>query len=73
MAVHVADGNLYYEGRTYIIKLGKLLLPLPEWLVLGHTSIVETALDTTHFAMDFRLQHPWFGQIYRYAGRFRTE
>lgn len=73
MAVHVADGNLYYEGRTYIIKLGKLLLPLPEWLVLGHTSIVETALDATHFAMDFRLQHPWFGQIYRYAGRFRTE
>lgn len=73
MAVHAADGNLYYEGRSYIVKLGKLLVPLPEWLVLGHTTIVEMALDTTHFAMDFRLHHPLFGQIYRYAGRFRTE
>jgi hypothetical protein len=72
MAVRVDRGALYYEGRHYVLRLGKLLLPIPEWLVLGHTTIVETALDAEHFVMDFRLRHPLFGQIFRYAGRFKT-
>lgn len=73
MALHVEDGNLYYEGRHYVVKLSKLLVPIPEWLILGHTTIVETALDETNFTMDFRLRHPLFGQVFRYAGKFGTE
>lgn len=72
MAASVDDGKLIYTGRSFILKLGALKLPIPEWLVLGHTSIVETALDDERFAMDFRLKHPLFGQIYRYAGTFRA-
>lgn len=72
MALHVENGKLYYEGRHYVLRLGKLLLPIPEWLVLGHTTIVETAVDADHFAMDFRLQYPLLGQIFRYAGKFKT-
>ncbi len=72
MAVHVKNNNLYYEGRHYVLKLGRILLPIPEWLVLGHTTIEEIALDDDNFAMDFRLRHPLFGQVYRYAGEFRT-
>jgi hypothetical protein len=72
MAVHVANGKLYYEGRHVELRLGKLRVPIPEWLVLGHTTIVETALDADHFAMDFRLVHPLLGQVYRYAGKFKT-
>lgn len=73
MAVSVKDGVLYYEGKSYILKLGKLLIPIPEWLVLGHTTIVETALNENEFSMDFRLRHPWFGQLFRYSGVFSTE
>lgn len=73
MAVSVRDGKLYYVGRSYILKLGSLLIPIPEALVLGHTTIEEIGVDAEHFTMDFRLHHPLFGQIYRYAGRFRTE
>lgn len=73
MAVSVRDGKLYYAGRSYILKLGSLLIPIPEALVLGHTTIEEIGVDDEHFTMDFRLQHPLFGQIYRYAGRFHTE
>jgi len=73
MSVQVVDGRLHFEGKCYVVRLGTLLLPLPEWLVLGHTTIVETALDDAHFAMDFRLRHPLFGQIFRYTGEFRTE
>ncbi|WP_322627940.1 DUF4166 domain-containing protein [Halothiobacillus sp.] len=70
MAVHVQDGALHYRGVRFIVKLGPLRLPIPEWLVLGHTSIEEKAVDDTHFTMDFRLTHPLLGQVFRYAGVF---
>ncbi len=72
MAVHVDDGKLHYQGVRFVAKLGRLLLPIPEWLVLGHTTITENAIDATHFAMDFRLTHPVFGQVFRYAGTFEA-
>lgn len=72
MAVSVDDGKLHYTGRYFVARLGPVKLPIPEWLLLGHTTITETALDDKRFAMDFRLTHPLFGQIYRYAGTFRA-
>ncbi len=73
MAVSVVDHQLHYHGKHYVIKLGKLLLPIPEWLVLGHTAIVETAINDDEFEMDFRLTHPLFGELFRYAGKFTTK
>ncbi|BAO43641.1 DUF4166 domain-containing protein [Thiolapillus brandeum] len=70
MKLRVADG-LHYEGVCLILRLGGLKLPLPEWL-LGHTSIVEQALNHQYFHMDFQLQHPWLGRLYRYRGDFRS-
>lgn len=72
MSVRVSEGQLYYEGEYFVLRLGSLRLRLPEWLLLGHTTITEWALDEQHFAMDFRLNHPLFGQIYRYSGEFST-
>jgi hypothetical protein len=72
MAVHVENGRLHYQGVRFVAKLGRLLLPIPEWLALGHTAIVEEALSETRFAMDFRLRHPVFGQVFRYSGEFET-
>ena len=72
MALEVKDNQLLYEGKHFILKLGRLLIPIPEWLVLGHTTIVETELDDLHFSMDFRLHHPLLGELFRYSGKFRT-
>lgn len=72
MAVHVEAGRLHYRGVRFVLKLGPLSLPIPEWLVLGHTRIVEVASGERHFAMDFRLTHPLFGQVFRYAGEFEA-
>lgn len=72
MSVRVKDGKLYYQGEYFVMKLGRLKIRIPEWLLLGHTTIVEQQADADHFSMDFRLHHPLFGQIYRYAGRFTT-
>lgn len=72
MRPFVRDGRLHYHGVRFVARLGRHLLPIPEWLVLGHTTIVEAALDDTHFAMDFRLTHPLFGEVFRYAGTFEA-
>ena len=72
MSASVRDGKLFYQGEYFILKLWKLKLPLPEWILLGHTTIVEEQIDTEHFKMDFRLTHPLFGQVYRYTGTFST-
>lgn len=72
MAAYVESDRLHYRGVRFVLKLGPLLLSIPEWLVLGHTSIVESALDDSHFAMDFRLTHPLLGQVFRYSGEFEA-
>lgn len=71
-SVKVVNEQLHYEGVSLIVNLGILTLPIPEWLVLGHTLIVEEAIDENHFQMDFRLTHPWFGELFRYAGKFEV-
>lgn len=70
MAPYVMESRLHYRGVRFVVKFCQLLIPIPEWLVLGHTTIVEHAVDENQFAMDFRLTHPLFGQLFRYSGRF---
>ena len=72
MVPEVKQGKMHYRGICFVMKLGRWLLPIPEWLVLGHTTIVEEAIDDTHFAMDFRLTHQLLGQLFRYSGVFST-
>jgi hypothetical protein len=73
MAVRVEGNHLHYEGVRFVLKLGRCVVGLPEWMVLGHTTIVERGLPGNGFAMDFRLTHPIFGQVFRYAGTFTTQ
>ena len=72
MAVRVEGDELRYEGVRYVLKFGRWVVGLPESLVLGHTTIVERGLVTGAFAMDFRLTHPLFGEVFRYSGVFTT-
>lgn len=72
MAPYVTGGRLHYRGVRLVVKLGLILLPIPEWMALGHTTIVEEAMDESHFVMDFRLTHPLFGQLFRYSGKFEA-
>jgi hypothetical protein len=72
MKPFVVGGQLHYEGVRFVVRAGRWALHIPEWATLGHTTIVERALDEHHFAMDFRLTHPVFGQVFRYSGTFRS-
>ncbi len=70
MAVKVENDTLIYEGCHFVLRVGALKLRLPENLLLGHTHIVERAIDDQNFVMDFRVTHPIFGEVYRYGGKF---
>jgi hypothetical protein len=72
MAPYVVGNQLHYRGVRFVAKLGPLQLPIPEWMALGHTTIVEEAVDERHFVMDFRLTHPLLGQLFRYSGKFEA-
>ena len=72
MAPYVSGSRLHYRGVRFVAKLGPMLLPIPEWLVLGHTTIIEEAVDENHFVMDFRLTHPLLGEVFRYSGKFEA-
>lgn len=69
--VRVQDAKLYYESCGYLLKLGEREIEIPEWLALGQGYIEETALAEDRFSMNFWLEHPLFGEIYRYRGEFR--
>jgi hypothetical protein len=76
MRAFVEDNKLRYESRGYVFKLGKLKMTIPEWLALGHASIVESEYkhgDSQTFNMDFRLVHPLLGELFCYKGRFVTQ
>lgn len=69
---YVVDDRLYSDGVCFVLRVWRWQLRIPENYLLGHTTIVETAIDEHRFAMDFRLTHPWFGQVFRYAGKFAS-
>ena len=72
MEVHTEQGHLYYRGVSYVLKLGRFSLNIPNALALGMVSIEELAIDDEHFSMDFQLRHPLFGLLYQYSGRFKV-
>ncbi|MCF6288054.1 MAG: DUF4166 domain-containing protein [Proteobacteria bacterium] len=75
MYAFVENNKLRYESKGYVLKLGKIKIPIAEWLALGHASIIEwqaDADDEQTFDMDFRIKHPLFGEVFCYTGRFTT-
>ena len=72
MKVRFENNQLIYESNGYVLKLGVVKIPIPEWLSLGHALIVETVVENKRFLMDFSLKHPFLGVIFVYKGEFST-
>lgn len=73
LAPVVQGDALHCEGVCLVLGRGRLRLRLSERWLLGHTVIHEHALDARRYQMDFRMIHPWLGQVFRYAGVFLTD
>jgi len=66
------NGGVRYQSDTYILKISKYLIAIPDVWLLGRATITETANEDGSFDMNFRIRHPWFGEIFTYYGRFVT-
>lgn len=73
MRPFVVGTQLHFRGLRYVVRWGRLQFGIPGWLTPGAVSIVESALDDRQVAIDFRIRHPLFGTLYRYAGVFRVQ
>jgi len=74
LAVSAEEGALVFRDRGYVWRVGgRLHVPLPLGLLMG-TAYVEERPDPDDaeaFRMKMVLRHRWFGDVFRYSGRFR--
>jgi Domain of unknown function (DUF4166) len=66
----VENNRLVYRSNGHLWQIGKLRIPIPDLLFLGHAAITETAVSEQEFDLDFKIEHPLFGLTYQYGGRF---
>ncbi len=67
----VENNRLIYRSDGHLWQAGRLRIPIPDVMFLGHATIIETAVDDSRFELDFRIRHPLFGETYRYGGIFQ--
>ncbi len=72
LKVSVEQGKLVYRSHGHLLKLGRLTVPIPDYLVLGHAVITEQAISDTTFQLDFQIVHPLWGKLYYYGGVFEV-
>ena len=70
MALYEENRALVYKGLGYVLKIGRMRLPIPNWLILGSATIVEKALSEQLLHLDFKIIHPLFGKTFSYTGEF---
>jgi Domain of unknown function (DUF4166) len=67
----VENKLLVYRSNGHLWQIGKLRIPIPDVMFLGHATIIETAVSENQFELDFRIIHPLLGETYRYGGVFQ--
>lgn len=66
-----AEGEtLRYDSRGYVWNLGRVRLPIPDWLLLGRAVIREIPESDERLRVEFTIDHPLWGRTFGYAGRF---
>ncbi len=69
----VENGKLVYRSNGHLWQIGKVRIPIPDVLFLGHATITETAMTENQFELDFKIIHPLFGETYHYGGEFQLD
>lgn len=69
----VENNTLVYRSNGHLWQLGRIRLPIPDVLFLGHATIIETAISENQFVLDFRINHPLLGETYSYNGIFKIK
>lgn len=71
LRVSADHGDLLYRSTGHHWQCGRFHLTLPDWLLLGTSTISEHVISDDEFYLDFTTRHPWWGETYSYRGNFR--
>jgi hypothetical protein len=71
--VFAENKQLVYRSNGHLWRCGFVTIPIPDILFLGHATIIERPIDDDKFVLDFKINHPLFGQTYEYGGVFSYE
>jgi hypothetical protein len=70
MALFEEQRALVYKGLGYVLCIGRVKIPIPNWMILGSATIVEKAITDKLLHLDFEIRHPLFGKTFSYSGDF---
>jgi hypothetical protein len=62
---------LVFRSTGYFVGLGRLRLPLPEWLTPGVLTVTHADLGEGAFRFTLGVVHPRYGEIVRQSATFR--
>jgi hypothetical protein len=72
LKLSVEEGKLIYRSNGHLLKIGALVLPIPDNLLLGHAFISEEAVSEDSFRLHFEIVHPLWERTYYYGGIFNV-
>jgi Domain of unknown function (DUF4166) len=71
LRISVAQEALVFRSVGYCLQLGRLRLPLPEWLTPGDRTVTHRDLGYGAFRFTLEIIHPRFGTLIRQSAVFR--
>lgn len=70
LKVTAENGAIVFRGNGYIWRVFGMDIPIPVNLIFGNAYVEERPLDENNFSMKMILNHPIFGVMFRYEGKF---
>jgi hypothetical protein len=71
LRISVEHEALCFRSTGYSLQLGRLRLPLPEWLTPGDIKVTHSDLGGGTFRFTLDVVHPRFGMLVRQSAVFR--
>lgn len=67
---YYSDKKVIMQHKGYVLRLFNFNLPLPLSYLFGIIHAEEELIDDNAYRITMIVNHPWFGELYRYAGDF---
>ncbi|MFN9471476.1 DUF4166 domain-containing protein [Acidovorax sp.] len=64
------DGSLVFHSRRFFLALGRLRIPVPQWLSPGQCCVTHTDLGGGDFRFTLSMAHPLWGETFYQSGVF---
>ena len=71
LKVSAEDGALVFRDTSYVWRIFGTDIPFPGRWVMGSVYVEERPLSANSFSMKMILEHPIFGELFRYKGCFQ--